>query len=76
MQPYMLLLDFFDLSHNMLHYIRLKSTLANGGKPLVDTLHKVQDELPVGGTHNCSKVVFHSASMAVLVWEGDHPHCM
>ena len=40
----------FNLSHNILQGLRSKSALAHRGEALVDPLHQVQDELPVGGT--------------------------
>ena len=57
MQPYMLLQVLFDLSLDMLHFIRLKSALANAGTPLVDTLHKAQDEILAEALPICSKAV-------------------
>ena len=47
---YMLLQAFCDLDCDMLCGIRSKSSLANRGEPLVDTLYKAQDELLVRGT--------------------------
>ena len=59
----MLLQILFDLGHDMLCSIGSKSALANRSGPLVDALHKVQDELPVGGSS-------HSAQSLGQFWFG------
>ena len=55
MWPYMLLQVFFDLINDMLHSIRLESTLTNRDTPFADTLHKEQDEHLVRGTSQLLK---------------------